>query len=184
MSSHRVFSIVFCCSVNFGENEKKLWQRHYSIIERRLGGLPKTHKTRTDVKLRPILSTIGTYKYDLSNLFVNLLLDVCSRKYSIKNLFSLALPICNLRNDKYSMASFDIISLFSKILIDDTVEIIPDKWFSCFDTYILFYWNMCFGFTMNFFHIIIEYYYNLILHSNIVMFHNVLLIIKAQRFLI
>ena len=60
----------------------------------RLYGLPKVHKTRTDVPFRPILSTMDTYNYDLSKFTVSLLSEFCSSEHTIKDSFFFRVVYC------------------------------------------------------------------------------------------
>ena len=78
---------------------------------------------------------MGTFKYDLLKFSVSLLSGVCSSEYTIKDSFSFASSIGNLRNDNYYMASFDVTSLFRNIPIDETVTIILNKLFTGAETY-------------------------------------------------
>ena len=47
--------------------------------------------------------------------------------YTIKNFFSLAHNIQNFPNNDYVMTSFDVVSLFTNILVEDSFKNIEDK---------------------------------------------------------
>ena len=61
----------------------------------------KCIKTCTGVPFRPILSTMGTYNYDLSKFTVSLVSGFCSSEYTIKDSFSFAPFVGSLRNNNY-----------------------------------------------------------------------------------
>jgi hypothetical protein len=90
-------------------------------------GVPKVHKLGTP--LRPILSTVGTYNYQLSKYLINLLSPLAGNVYSVKDSFTFASELGSLRNDNYFMASFDVESLFTNIPIAETIQIILSKVF-------------------------------------------------------
>ena len=92
-----------------------------------LYGSPKVHKK--DLPLRPILSTTNSYNYSLSKLLVNMLKPLCNGAYTVKDSFSFAHEIQNFPNNDYVMASFDVVSLFTNIPVEDTFKIIEDKLF-------------------------------------------------------
>jgi hypothetical protein len=91
-------------------------------------GLPKVHKQ--NLPLRPILSTVGTANYSLSKFLVSLLSPLSQNEFTIKDTFCFVNEITNLPNMGYTMASFDVVSLFTNIPIDETIEIILNKIFT------------------------------------------------------
>ena len=95
-------------------------------------GLPKIHKRKTP--LRPILSTVGTYNYNMSQFLVPLLSVLIRSCYTVKDSFSFVKEICSFRNDNYVMASFDVSSLFTNIPIDETCTIILNEIFPSDDS--------------------------------------------------
>ena len=84
--------------------------------------LPKIHKRETP--LRPILSTSGTYNYNMSRFLVPLLAPPTSNSFVVKDSFTFVEEICNFPNENYVMASFDVTSLFTNIPIGETCDII------------------------------------------------------------
>ena len=90
-------------------------------------GLPKIHKA--GLPMRPILSTVNSYNYLLSKYLIELLKPITGGAYTVKDSFAFSEEISKLRNSGYSMASFDVVSLFTNIPVGETIEIILDKIF-------------------------------------------------------
>ena len=80
--------------------------------------------------MRPILSTLNTYNYRMSKWLVPELSHLTKNSYSVKDSFSFVQDIVRQENKDYIMASFDIKSLFTKIPVDETVNIILQRVFS------------------------------------------------------
>ena len=93
-----------------------------------LYGLPKIHKVGNPI--RPILSTIGTFNYNLkAKYFVKVIEPLTTNKYTIKNSFEFVKEIKDIDISNKVMASFDVESLFTNIPLDETIEIISDNFF-------------------------------------------------------
>ena len=92
----------------------------------RLYGLPKTHKAY--VPLRPIVSCIGSYSYNLAKFLVNMLRPINTGKYCVKDSFTFAKSINGLTNAKF-MASLDVSSLFTNVPLQETIDICAQKLF-------------------------------------------------------
>ena len=88
-------------------------------------GLPKVHKAGLPV--RPILSTVNSYNYLLSKYLIEILKPITRGVYTVKDSFAFSGEISKLRNRGYSMASFDVVSLFTIISVGETIQIILDK---------------------------------------------------------
>jgi hypothetical protein len=73
----------------------------------RIYGLPKLHKKRENYPLRPVMSATKTVAYGLGKMLANRL-----------NI---------LRTSPYTMVSFDITSLFIKVPLTYTIDLILDK---------------------------------------------------------
>ena len=87
-----------------------------------LYGLPKVHKA--DCPIRPILSAINTFNYNLAKFFVPILSPLTTNEFTIKNSYSFVKEITNLHlSDPVCMASFDIKSLFTNIPLSETIDI-------------------------------------------------------------
>lgn len=86
-----------------------------------LYGLPKVHKSGTP--LRPILSAIGTFNYSLAKFLVTLINPVIPNEYIVQDTFSFVKEISNMNASGCVMASFDIVSLFNNIPLDESIDI-------------------------------------------------------------
>ena len=86
-------------------------------------GLPKIHKTGNP--LQPILYTIGKNNYKIAKYLI-LLINRCStNEYIVNNSFEFVKFINDHPCDnKYIMASFDIISLYTNVSVKETTDII------------------------------------------------------------
>ena len=89
-----------------------------------LYGLPKIHKTGCPV--RPILSSIGTFDYKLAKFLVPLLKPFTSNSNTVHDSFSLAKEISSLPNHNYFKASFDVVSLFTNIPLNESIDLCTD----------------------------------------------------------
>ena len=89
-------------------------------------GLPKTHKMlfdSDDFSLRPIISSIGTYNYNLAK-FLNELLDpVIPKEHCTKDSFSFSEEIQQVSGNDNFLVSYDVCSLFTSIPLQETIEI-------------------------------------------------------------
>jgi predicted GIY-YIG superfamily endonuclease len=90
-------------------------------------GLPKIHKN--GVPVRPIISAIGTYNYNLAKYLDEILKPLISDKsFIIKDTFDFVNRISKLIvKDGEIMVSFDIVSLFTNIPTLETIEIILNR---------------------------------------------------------
>ncbi|CAF1601783.1 unnamed protein product, partial [Didymodactylos carnosus] len=90
-------------------------------------GLPKIHKK--DLPLRPIISTCNTFNYKLSKLLAKKLGHLRISPNIINDTFKFVDEIHSLRfnQDEIKLVSFDIISLFTKVPLDRTIEIILEQ---------------------------------------------------------
>lgn len=87
-----------------------------------LYGLPKIHKP--DVPVRPILSAIGTFNYNLAKFLVPILNNLTTNNFTVKNSFSFVQELKHLQfPHPVVMASFDIKSLFTNIPLKETIDI-------------------------------------------------------------
>ena len=83
-------------------------------------GTPKMHNfTSSDAfpKLRPIVSSIGTFNYDLACFLCDLLSPVVPDDYSCNDTFSFVSQIKNANLSGKFFVSYDITSLFTNILL-------------------------------------------------------------------
>ena len=85
-------------------------------------GLPKIHKA--GFPIRPIISTIGTFNYNLAKYLVKVIEPITTNKYTLKNSHDFVNEIKSVNMSNKVMASFDVKSLFTNIPLDETIEII------------------------------------------------------------
>ena len=90
----------------------------------RIYSLPKIHKD--GVPLRPIVNTIGSPTYKLARFLANLLKPLVGKTNSfVKDSTSWINEIGNERlNIDDILVSFDVVSLYTKILVSDAIETI------------------------------------------------------------
>ena len=94
----------------------------------RMYRLPKIHKPY--VPLRPIISMCHSVKHSLAKWLVKCLNPVLEfySGFCVKDYFTFASIICQLPfcNDSQFLVSFDIVSLFTNIPLDETISICAD----------------------------------------------------------
>ena len=66
-------------------------------------------------KLRPIVSSIGTFNYNLVRFLCDLLSPLVPNYYSYKDTFSFVSQIKNANLSKKFLVSYDVTSLFTNI---------------------------------------------------------------------
>ena len=101
-----------------------------------LYGLPKIHKIGNPI--RPVLSTINTFNYNVAKFFVPLLEPLTTNEYTLKNSLEFIKEINQVNLKDKVMASFDIQSLFTNIPLDETIKIIDNELFKNSTTYMGF----------------------------------------------
>ena len=80
--------------------------------------------------MRPILSATGTYNYALAKWLDEKLKPLSVNRYTTKDTFSFADEIQNLGIDENDiLVSYDVTSLFTNVLLEETIEIIVKKAF-------------------------------------------------------
>ena len=83
------------------------------------------NSTVEDLPLRPIISNIGTATYDLAKYLAQLLKPLSELQYTIKDSKTFTKRLKKIRIPrKYKMVSFDVVSLFTKVPLDETIDII------------------------------------------------------------
>ncbi|XP_037773698.1 uncharacterized protein LOC119569744 [Penaeus monodon] len=89
-------------------------------------GLPKVHKP--GLPLRPIISSIGTFSYNLAKFLVQIIQPLTYNEYTISNSSNFINEISHLRfDDTITMASFDVESLFTNVPLAETTQIITNN---------------------------------------------------------
>ena len=89
-----------------------------------ISGTPKMHKfssSDTFPKLRPIVSSIGTFNYDLARFLCDLFSTVVPDDYSCKDTCSFVSQIKNIHLSGKCFVSYDITSLFTSIPLQETL---------------------------------------------------------------
>ena len=97
-------------------------------------GLAKMHKLREDafnvdnLPLRPVISNIGTATYEISKYLASLLQPLTKNEYTIdstkhfiERIRGKSIPA------EYEMISFDVVSLFTSVPLDFTIDLILEK---------------------------------------------------------
>ena len=74
-------------------------------------------------KLHPIVSSIGTFNYNLACFLCDLLSPLVSNDYSCKDTFSIVSQIKNANLSKKFLVSYDVTSLFTNIPLQETIDI-------------------------------------------------------------
>ena len=89
-------------------------------------GTPKMHKFSSIdsfPKLRPIVSSIGTFNYNLACFLCDLLSPLVPNDYSCNDTFSFVSQIKNANLSKHFLVSYDVTSLFTNIPLQETIDI-------------------------------------------------------------
>ena len=92
-----------------------------------LYGLPKVHKEGTP--LRPILASYNTPSYKLAKYLVPFLQPFSENEFTLANSTTFAKDIITQDLDLY-MVSLDVVSLFTNVPLQATIDIILDKIFT------------------------------------------------------
>ena len=95
----------------------------------------KVHKQQVDgcPTFRPILSTLQTPTYNLAKFLVPILNPLTKNEYTVKDSFQFAEEICE-QDPTLTMGSLDVDSLFTNILLDETIDICVHQLFENADT--------------------------------------------------
>ena len=92
----------------------------------RIYGTPIMHKfspSNSFPKLTPIVSSIGTFNYNLARFLCDLLSPLVPNDYSCKDTFSFVSQIKNANLSKKFLVSYDVTSLFTNIPLQETIDI-------------------------------------------------------------
>ena len=74
-------------------------------------------------KLRPIVSSIGTFNYNLARFLCDVVSPLVPNDYSCKDTFSFVSQIKNANLSKKFLASYDVTTLFTNIQLQKTIDI-------------------------------------------------------------
>ena len=93
----------------------------------RLCGTPKLHKSFTNVPpLRPIVSSINSFNYNLAKYLCNLLQPKILSIHSTQDTFTFIKELEEVRDYNNFLVSFDVSSLFTNIPLNETIELALD----------------------------------------------------------
>ena len=92
--------------------------------------LYKVHKDIIDncLPFGPVLSAINTPTYKLPKILVRILKSLTSNEYTVKDSFAFAEEIIE-QDSEFFMGSLDIDSLFTNILLEETIHICTNTLF-------------------------------------------------------
>ena len=113
----------------FSQEEYKKIYPTGSMISR-IYGLPKTHKLNSNnnkLKLRPIVSTIGSYNNKLADYLSKKLSPCINQKYTTKDTFSFVNILSKLKTNDSFLISYDVTSLFTNIPLEETINIAVEE---------------------------------------------------------
>ena len=99
----------------------------------RVYGTPKMHKFSSSdsfPKLHPIVSSIGTFNYNLAHFLYDLVSALVPNDYSYKDTFSFVSQIKNANLSKKFLVSYNVTSLFTNIPLQETIDIAPNLIFN------------------------------------------------------
>ena len=82
--------------------------------------------------MRPIVSCLGTYTYNLAKFLVEILQPLCDSTYTVQDSFTFAKGIQSI--DAPFMVSFDVSSLFTNVPLQETIDICLDQLFVATET--------------------------------------------------
>ena len=91
-------------------------------------GLVKTHKINNPI--RPIISSVGSVSYNLSKWLVKILTPLVGNisNTNVKNNVDFINKLTSLNlNFDFNMVSFDVVSLFTKVPVDDLLEYLEEE---------------------------------------------------------
>ena len=95
----------------------------------RIYGLPKIHKIKGDVTLpplRPIVSSIGTYNYNLAKYLSGLLSPIIPMNHCAKDSFSFVKDLKSVNPLNKFTVSFDVVSLFTNVPLAESINLPVD----------------------------------------------------------
>ena len=96
--------------------------------------MAKVHKLKNDtdtieqLPLRPVISNIGTATYELSKYLASLLKPIAISRFTVESTKDFVRKIRQQQiEDDYEMISFDVVSLFTSVPLDFTIDLILRK---------------------------------------------------------
>lgn len=100
----------------------------YNASAPKLYALPKTHKE--NIPMRPVVASINTPSSKLSKYLSSILKNLLTNdRFNVTNSYEFKEKVSSITlNDEDQMVSFDIVSLFTNIPINLSIDIIMDRW--------------------------------------------------------
>ena len=98
----------------------------------RIYGTPKMHSLNKGLndneilrvlKVRPIISSIGTYNYNLAKYLTSKLTPHIPNKHCAKDTFTFVKDITKLKHNDQFLISFDVVSLFTNIPLNEAIDL-------------------------------------------------------------
>ena len=92
----------------------------------RIYGTPKMHKFKVSDKipsLRPIVSSIGTYNYQLAKFLGGLIAPHLPNDYCVQDSFTFVQDLQKVSAHNKFLVSFDVCSLFTNIPLEETIDL-------------------------------------------------------------
>ena len=105
----------------------KRWLTTYNSIAPKIYGLPKIHKP--GIPLRPIVAYTGAPTYALSKFMAEILGNLRDESKNVRSSSDLKTKLADITlgpNDV--VVSFDVVALFTSILVSLAVDIIKERW--------------------------------------------------------
>ena len=95
----------------------------------RMYGLPKLHKVSSRLEFppcRPVVSSIGTFNYQLAKFLSGILTPLIPNNHCAKDTFTFIDDLRKVSSSNKFMISFDVVSLFTNIPLDETIDLAID----------------------------------------------------------
>ena len=95
----------------------------------RLYGTPKAHKIKSNSKVlsfRPIVSSIGSFNYNLSRFLCDMLTPFILTDYCTQDSFSFLKEVQEVSVSDYFMVSYDVCSVFTNMPLNETIDLAVD----------------------------------------------------------
>ena len=92
----------------------------------RLYSTPKVHKIKSNSEVpsfRPIVSSIGSFNYNLSRFLCDMLTLFIPTDYCTQDSFSFVKEVQEVSVSDYFMVSYDVCSLFTNIPLNETIDL-------------------------------------------------------------
>ena len=95
----------------------------------RLYGLPKLHKTKNSSEVppfRPIVSSIGSFNYNLAKYLCDILTPLIPAEHTTKDTFAFVKDVQQVSASGKFLVSYDVCSLFTNIPFNETITMAVD----------------------------------------------------------